>query len=171
MFKNLFLSLLFSAGAKVFGQQQNRLIHYHLGFNITYVKNYPDFTLPVGIGIIGTATLDKFAKLKPTLELNAIGFPEFKLFGNNSRDEQHYDYGIYTFLLGAKFKLTNFFRISLIMGPTFISTDEKLTWGFKPAIELNPGRDKFLIHLYYLQLFGSSNIENVIGTSFLFKLR
>ncbi len=60
-----------------FGQDSSKLMSYHLGFNLNYVgPKSPDFTLPVGIGIGVTATLNKSERIK---EAN-INFGDLTLF-------------------------------------------------------------------------------------------
>lgn len=156
-----------------FGQDSSKLMSYHLGFNFNYVgPKSPDFALPVGIGIGVTATLNKSEKVKPTIELSAVGFPEFVLnFSNNDNDNSKYAYGVYNLLVGAKVHIYKLVGISLTTGPSLNSRENALLLGVKPSIELSAKHDKVLINLYYLNIVNSEIMNGYTGMAFLFKLR
>jgi len=130
-----------------FGQDSSKLMSYHLGFNFNYVgSKSPDFALPGGIGIGVTGTLNKFEKFKPTIELSAVGFPEFVLnFSGNDSDNSKYAYGVYNLLVGTKIHVYKIARISLTTGPSFNSRENALLLGVKTSIELSAKKDKVLI--------------------------
>jgi hypothetical protein len=145
---------------------------YHLGFNFNYVgPKSPDFALPAGIGIGVTATLNKSEKIKPTIELSAVGFPEFVLnFSNNDPDNSKYAYGVFNLLVGTKVHVYKIARISLTTGPSFNSRENALLLGVKPSIELSTRKEKALIHLYYLNIINSEIMNGYMGMAFFFKL-
>ena len=67
-------------GSELLAQDSSRLWKYELGVSLNYSGNeIPDFTFPVGLVIDAVGTINNFAKIKPTVELNVIGFPEFVL--------------------------------------------------------------------------------------------
>ena len=51
---------------------------YHAGLTANYTgERTPDFSLPVGFGVSTSMTLNKPAGFQPTIELAAVGFPEY----------------------------------------------------------------------------------------------
>ena len=166
----LFLFIL----TKTFGQDSSRSVSYDAGVNLNYtgVKS-PDFTLPVGAGVTVTATLDKFSKLKPAIELNAVGFPEYELTFNNTNNGAgtEHAYGIFNLLIGTKYKLSRLSKISLMTGPSLNTVENKLQVGLRPSFEFNFKSDKFTLQLYYLKIFNSGIINGYAGTAILFKIR
>jgi hypothetical protein len=165
--------LLLPIMTNAFGQGSSKLMSYHLGFNLDYTgPKGPDFALPVGIGLGVGATLNKSDIIRPTIELSAVGFPEFVLnFSNNDNDNSKYAYGVYNLLVGTKVHVYKLARISLTTGPSFNSRENALLLGVKPSVELSAKKDKLLIHLYYLNIVNSEITNGYIGMAVLFKFR
>lgn len=159
---------------KIEGQDSSRLINYHIGFHFNYAgEKSPDFVLPFGFGIGTSATLDKFIRVKPTIELSAVGFPEYviHLTNNSDPDDSKYAYGLFTLLAGAKFKLNRLAKICLTTGPSFNSREDALLLGVKPSLELNTKKDKVLLGLYYLNIINSKILKGYTGIAVSVKIR
>jgi hypothetical protein len=174
MIRLMVIILLALIVKKSIGQDSSRLISYHLAINVNYAgEKSPDHTLPIGGGIGTTVTLNKFSKFKPTIELNAAGFPEYAihLTNNNTRDDSKYAYGIFNLLAGTKYKLNSLVKVSLTAGPSLNSIEKRLQMAARSSLELNIRKDKTMVQLYYFRVLHSEIINGYIGVAILFKIR
>jgi hypothetical protein len=174
MLRLIAIILLLVTVSKAVGQDSSRNVSYHFGFTANYVgPKSPEFALPVGFGSTVTATLNKFQRFKPTIELNAVGFPEYviHLTNNSTNEDSKYAYGVYTLLVGTKLKIHKAVKFSLTSGPAFNSREDAWRLSMEPSIELNTKRDKILIQLYYLNMFNSQIMNGYTGVAILFKFR
>ena len=162
-----------SVSAKTFGQDNTKLMRYYWGINYNYPgERSRSLFFPIDIGTSVSATLNRFIKLKPTVELSAAGFPEhvLRLTNNNSNDATH-SYGVYSFLVGTKYKLKKLLNVAVTTGPVYNSGEYALLWGIKPLVEYNTKNDIFLVHLYYLKILNSQIINGYTGIGVMLNIR
>ena len=173
MLRYIIIIISLSVLTKTFGQDNAKIMSYRLGINYDYSSGRSsDFSFPIGIGGCISATLNKFVKLKPTVELSAVAFPEYVLHlaGNNS-DDANNSYGVYSFLVGTKYKLKRLLSVAVTTGPVYNSGEYGLLWGIKPLVEYNTKNDVFTVHLYYLKILNSQIIHGYTGIGVMLKIR
>jgi hypothetical protein len=175
MFKPAILILLLLISTKnTPAQDSTKLFSYHFGPVFSYAgEKSPGFTLPFGAGLSMTATYNKYPTLRPVVELNAMGFPEFvlHLFNNSNDDDPHNGYGVYNLLIGAKLKLHKNIRVLFATGPSVNSIESRLQAGIKPGLELNTRKDNVLFNVYFLKVISSEISNGYTGMAILFRLR
>ena len=167
MLKFLIFIIGMFIGAQSFGQDSSKLWKFELGINLNYSGNkIPDFISPFGIGIGAVATLNKFEKIKPTIELNVIGFPEFVL---GRSYENHAAFTMATLLIGTKYMFNKRFGAAITAGPSTNSI-ENFKLAVKPSMEIHTKNNKVSFQLYYSKLINSQAIDGYGGLAILFKI-
>jgi hypothetical protein len=167
MLKLLIFIIGMFIGAQSFGQDSSKLWKFELGINLNYSGNkIPDFISPFGMGIGAIATLNKFENIKPTIELNVIGFPEFVI---GSSYENHASFTMATLLIGTKYMFNKRFGASITIGPSTNSI-ESFNLAVKPSIEIHTKNNKISFQLYYTKLINSQAVNGYAGLAILFKI-
>jgi hypothetical protein len=155
---------------KCTAQNSSKLMHYYTGSN--FVIGITSIVTP-GAGASFSAELNKYKKIKPIVELSANGLTELLSIDNNNRA-----YGIYSFLAGAKYKLSQVFKISFLAGVAYFENGNADIQGYnkfyftvKPAVEINNRKDKFAVQVFMQNIFTNQLFKGIGGTAIIFRIR